>query len=262
MTKNATQRGGRWNRLKSMWREDLTALGVLMTIPSPQIAQIVARAELDFLFIDLEHGHFDPASLHAVIAATAGTSIVPIVRVGTNESWLAKIPLDAGALGIIFPGVNSRADAEAAVKAVRYPPGGERFWGPFYAAPRWGATLADYGQAANDEVLAIGMAEHISLTKTIQDVVATPGLDLLFIGPGDLATSMGFPGQTDRAEVAQAIGQLETVIRDSPVVLGGVAVNPGQAEEMSARGYRALIVGFDFLLLDRGLDAVMKSIRR
>src|SRR5581483_4274265 len=107
-----------------MWREDLTALGVLLTIPSPQIVQIIARAELDLGFIDMDHGHFDPASLHATIAALAGTPIVPIVRVGANASWLAKIPLDAGALGIIFPGVNSRADAESAVKAVRYPPEG------------------------------------------------------------------------------------------------------------------------------------------
>lgn len=262
MMKNATQCGGRWNRLKNLWREDLTALGVLMTIPSPQVVQVIARAELDFLFIDMEHGHFDPASLHATIAATAGTSLVPIVRVGANEPWLAKIPLDAGALGIIFPGMNTRSEAESAVKAVRYPPQGERFWGPFYAAPRWGATLPEYAQAANDEVLAIGMAEHIDVTKTIQDVVAVPGLDLLFIGPGDLAASMGYAGQNCVPEVAQAIGKLEAAILGSPVVLGGVAVNPGQAKEMSVRGYRALIVGFDCLLLERGLDAVLQSVRR
>lgn len=260
--KNALQLGGRWNRLKSLWREDRAALGVLVTIPAPQIVQIIARANLDFLFIDMEHGHFDPASLHAMIAATAGTTLVPIVRVPALEPWLAKIPLDAGALGIIFPGLNTRQAADSAVRAVRYPPNGDRFWGPFYAAPRWGASLHDYAQAADDEILAIGMAEHIDCVETISEIVEAPGLDLLFIGPGDLATSMGFKGQSDHPEVAGQINKIEAVIRDSEVILGGVAVNPGQAEQMIARGYRALIVGFDFLLMERGLDAVLRGIPR
>jgi 4-hydroxy-2-oxoheptanedioate aldolase len=79
----------------------------------------------------------------------------------------------------------TRADAELAVRAVRYPPTGERFGGPFYAAPRWGISLRDYLDCVDDEVLAIGTIEHIDALKSIGEIVRAPGLDLLFIGPGD-----------------------------------------------------------------------------
>jgi len=224
--KNALQRGGKWNRLKSLWREGRTALGVLATIPSVQIVQILARSGVDFILIDMEHGPIDANSAHAMIAATQGTPLVPLVRVGAIEPWLAKVPLDLGALGVCFPMTNSRAEAEIAVRAVHYPPNGDRYWGPFYAAPRWNVSLNEYTQTADEEILAIGMGEHIDVVDTISDVASTPGLDLVFIGPGDLATSMGLKGQVDHPEVAAAISKLEAPIRDSAVILGGVATQP------------------------------------
>ena len=156
---------------------------------------------------------------------------------------------------------STRAAAETAVRAVRYPPEGDRFWGPFYAAPRWGVSLIEYTQAADDEVLSIAMAEHIDVVNSISEIVATPGLDMIFIGPGDLATSMGLKGNVSDPKVAQAISKLEPVIRDSSVILGGVATNPAQAKEMIARGYRALIVGFDWQLLEHGIAASIEGIR-
>ena len=261
MMKNAIQRGGKWNRLKTLWREDRVALGVLATIPSTQTVQIIARSGVDFILIDMEHGPIDANAAHAMIAATQGTRLVPLVRVGAIESWLAKVPLDLGALGVCFPMTNTPEAAEACVKAVRYPPEGDRFWGPFYAAPRWGVSLIEYTQAADDEVLSIAMAEHIDVVNSISEIVATPGLDMIFIGPGDLATSMGLKGNVSDPKVAQAISKLEPVIRDSSVILGGVATNPAQAKEMIARGYRALIVGFDWQLLERGIAASIEGIR-
>ncbi len=259
--KNALRTGGKWNRLKTLWREDRVALGVLATIPSAQTVQIIARSGVDFILIDMEHGPIDANAAHAMIAATQGTPLVPLVRVGAVEPWLAKVPLDLGALGVCFPMTNTRNAAEACVKAIRYPPDGERFWGPFYAAPRWGASLGEYTQTADDEVLSIAMAEHIDVVNTISEIVATPGLDMIFIGPGDLATSMGLKGNVGDPKVAEAISKLEPVIYESPVILGGVATNPSQAKEMIARGYRALIVGFDWQLLERGIAASIQGIR-
>jgi 4-hydroxy-2-oxoheptanedioate aldolase len=189
--KNALQSGGKLNRLKSLWRDGGVALGAIATIPSVQTVQIMAQSGLDWILIDMEHSAIDSQMAHAMIAATSGTPLVPWVRVVTEATWHAKLPLDLGALGICFPMTTTRAAAEAAVRAVRYPPKGERFWGPFYAAPRWGMSIQDYLDQADDEVLAIGTIEHIDAIQSIADVVSTPGLDLLFIGPGDLATSMG-----------------------------------------------------------------------
>jgi 4-hydroxy-2-oxoheptanedioate aldolase len=135
-------------------------------------------------------------------------------------------------------------------------------WGPFYAAPRWGVSLSDYTQTANEEVLAIGMAEHVDVVKTISEIVSTPGLDMVFIGPGDLATSMGLHGRVDHAGVDSVIRKLEIVIRESRLILGGVATTTDQANELIDRGYRALIVGFDWLLLERGIESVISGVSR
>ena len=111
------------------------------------------------------------------------------------------------------------AFAEAAVRAVRYPPLGERFYAPL----RHNVTMADYLDRADDEVLAIATIEHIDALQHIEQIVATPGLDLAFIGPGDLATSMGLKGRADHPDVQAVTQALESAIRDSATVLGGVA---------------------------------------
>lgn len=259
---NAASGGGKLNRLKALWREGRTTLGVIATIPSVQTVQVMARAELDWIVIDMEHGAIDAGTAHAMIAATTGTPLVPLVRVTATSKEHAKLPLDLGAMGVCFPMITTRADAQAAVRAVRYPPAGERFWGPFYAPLRWDVSMKEYLDRADEEVLAIGTVEHVDAIASISEITATPGLDVLFIGPGDLATSMGMKGQADHPDVAAAIRAIEEPIRNSAVVLGGVATSPEQANAMIARGYRALAVGFDWSLLQRGISAALAGIDR
>jgi 4-hydroxy-2-oxoheptanedioate aldolase len=100
------------NRLRQLWREGRPTFGAIATIPSIQTVQIMARSGIDWIIVDLEHGPIDLGSAHAMITATAGTPCVPMVRIAANEPWLAKAPMDLGALGINFPMICSRADAE------------------------------------------------------------------------------------------------------------------------------------------------------
>src|SRR3712207_5213655 len=137
----ADRRPPRLNRLRALWAEGRCALGAIATIPSAQVVQVLAASGLDFLLIDMEHGPIGPAEAHAMIAASAGTPLVPLARVAATTPWHAKVPLDLGAMGVCFPLVPNRADAEAVVSAVRYPPRGERAWGPFYAPLRWGIAM-------------------------------------------------------------------------------------------------------------------------
>ena len=122
--------------------------------------------------------------------------------------------------------------------------------------------MCDYLDRADDEILAIGTIEHIDAVKTIGEVVATPGLDLVFIGPGDLATSMGLKGHPDHPDVQAAMQAHEAPILGSPVLPGGVATTPDLANAMIARGYRALVLDFDWSLLQRGVAAAIAGIRR
>ncbi len=109
-------------------------------------------------------------------------------------------------------------------------------------------------------MLAIATIGHMDALRTIGEVVSTQGLDLAFIGPGDLATSVGHRGRADHPEAQAAAMRLEAAVRDSPVVLGGVAPTPEQANAMVARGYRALVVGFDWSLLQRGVAAALDGV--
>jgi 4-hydroxy-2-oxoheptanedioate aldolase len=249
----------RLNRLRQIWDEGRTALGVIATIPSVQVVQALAQTPLDFIVIDMEHGPIDADAAHAMIAATSGTRLVPLVRVTATTGWHAKLPLDLGAMGICFPMTTQIQDARNAARAVRYPPNGDRFWGPFYASMRYGLSTREYQDVADKEVLAIGTIEHIDSLATIKDIVATPGLDLLFIGPGDLATSMGLGGRVDHPEVQAAMKAMETAILGSSVRLGGVALSAEHVRQMAARGYKALVVGFDWSLLQKGVSTVIEK---
>ena len=148
------------NRLRKEWREGRPTFGAIATIPSIPTVQIMARSGLDWIVVDLEHGPIDLTSAHAMITATSGTPCVPFARIAANEPWLAKAPMDIGALGINFPMICSRADAEKAVRSVRYPPKGDRLWGPFHAPFRWGVSMADYMATADDDMIFTSKKPH------------------------------------------------------------------------------------------------------
>jgi 4-hydroxy-2-oxoheptanedioate aldolase len=249
------------NRLKKLWREKTPTFGAIATIPSIQTVQIMAQS-LDWIIVDLEHGPIDLGSAHAMIVATSGTPCVPMVRIAANEPWLAKAPMDLGALGINFPMICSRADAEKAVRSVRYPPRGERLWGPFHAPFRWGVSMADYMATADDDMICIVTIEHVEAVNRIDEIMATPGIDLAVIGPGDLATSINKRGLPDDAEVLALMARAEAGILKSGVPIGGVARSADQANAMIARGYLALALGFDWSLFQRGIMASFAGIKR
>jgi len=252
------------NRVKNALANGDVTFGAIVTIPSAAVVQILAAAGLDWVIIDLEHGPIDTAAAHAMIAATGGTELVPFVRLPWSDGWMAKRPLDLGARGVCFPMVNDAATATAAVRSLRYPPEGDRLWGPFYAHLARGLSIPDYLQQANDDVVAIATIEHPDAVANIDEIAAVPGLDLAFIGPGDLATSLGIPGQLDHPDFTAAVAAAERGLLASSVSLGGVARTADQAKQMIDRGYRALVLGFDWSLLlgaASGLLAQIEAVR-
>ena len=250
------------NRLRQEWREGRATFGAIATIPSLQTVQIMARSGLDWIIVDLEHGPIDLTSAHAMITATAGTPCVPLARIAANEPWLAKAPMDIGALGINFPMICNRADAEKAVRSVRYPPKGDRLWGPFHTPFRWGVSMADYMASADDDMICMITIEHVEAVNRIDEIMATPGIDVAVIGPGDLATSINKRGQMDDPELLELIARAEAGILKSGVPIGGVARTAEQANQMIDRGYLALALGFDWSLFQRGIAASFAGIKR
>ncbi|WP_315759019.1 MULTISPECIES: HpcH/HpaI aldolase family protein [unclassified Bradyrhizobium] len=249
------------NRLKQAWRDRQPTFGAIATIPSIQTVRIMAQS-LDWIIVDLEHGPIDLSTAHAMITATAGTPCVPLVRIAANEPHLAKAPMDLGALGINFPMISSRADAEKAVRSVRYPPHGDRLWGPFHAPFRWNVSMAEYMATADDDMVCMVTIEHVEAVERIDEIMATPGIDIAVIGPGDLATSINKRGQLDDPEVKSLIARAEAGILRSGVPIGGAARSAEQANAMIERGYLALALGFDWSLFQRGIAASFEGVKR
>jgi 4-hydroxy-2-oxoheptanedioate aldolase len=249
------------NRLRQAFRDKRPTFGAIATIPSVQTVRIMAQS-LDWIIVDLEHGPIDLTSAHAMIVATAGTPCVPMVRIAANEPHLAKAPMDIGALGINFPMISSRNDAEKAVRSVRYPPRGDRLWGPFHAPFRWNVSMGDYMASADDDMICMVTIEHVEAVERIDEIMATPGIDVAVIGPGDLATSINKRGLIDDGEVQALIARAEAGILKSGVPIGGVARSVEQANAMIARGYLALALGFDWSLFQRGITASLEGIKR
>jgi len=250
------------NHLKELLKSGKTAIGTLIQLPSAPVVEILAQAGFDWLLIDTEHGPIDTEKLQAMLRATCGTAATPIVRVTSNLDWLAKRALDVGALGVMVPGVNSAEQALAAVRAVRYPPHGNRGFGPTFAGLRWGLSGSEYVQQANEAVMAIVQIEHVDAVAQIDQILAVPGIDLALIGPYDLSGSMGLLGQVAHAKVQAAIDRVVTAAKKANVPTGIFGVTADEVNRFIAQGFQAILVGVDVAFLTAGVKSTLDQIRR
>lgn len=221
---------------------------VVCTIPSATVTQALAACGVDSVIIDLEHGAIDYASAHAMIAATAGTSCAPLVRVAQNRPADVKRALDLGAEGIVFPLVRTVEDTRSAVESLRYPPDGTRGFGPFLAQSRWGETLATYPSVVGPELICCILVETVEALENIESICAVPGVDMLIIAQFDLSTELGVMGQFDHPDFVSAVRKVENAAFKAEIPLGNVALSEAQATDLFSRGYR-LVGGFDALWL-------------
>lgn len=192
------------NPLKKSLREGRPIVGMTVSIPSADVVLQAARVGFDFVWIEMEHSPVSLESVRNMVLATQGTGLVPLVRVPVNEIWTAKRALDAGALGVIFPFTSTPELAKQAVDACRYPPVGRRGAGPGLASLRWPAPQG-YADFADKNALVVIIIEEKRAVENIDAILDVPGIDVVFIGPNDLAYSYGARGrQTDEVKAAIA----------------------------------------------------------
>ena len=175
------------NRLKAKWRAGEPTFGAWLAIPSPVVAEALAHAGFDYCCVDMQHGLADYRETVAMLQAISTCSdCTPVVRVPWNEPGIIGRVLDAGAMGVVIPMVNSVAEARAAVTACRYHPDGQRSFGPLRAAVWAGA---DYYDDANREVACIPMIESRQAVSDLDQILDVAGIDAVYVGPADLAVS-------------------------------------------------------------------------
>jgi 4-hydroxy-2-oxoheptanedioate aldolase len=245
--------------LKRKWAEGATTLGAWISMREPLVAEVAGNAGFDYVCVDMQHGLSDLHDTVAALQALAGGAAAPLVRVPWNEPGIIGRALDLGALGVVIPMVNNRADAEAAVAACRYAPLGGRSFGPTVALQRFGPTYYD---RANRDIACIPMIETVEALGNLDEILSVPGVDAAYIGPADLSISLGLPPRQDQDDerFQQALAAVVAACNRHGVV-PGVHANAGIATTREQQGFRMITVTADLVAAVSALRADLAATR-
>lgn len=224
------------------------ALGTWCSLPSVPAVEVVSGVGFDWICVDLQHGHAIQADLPAVLRA-AGTPT--LVRVPWNEPAAIMNALDLGAAGVVVPMVHDAAAARAAVEACRYAPRGARSWGPM----RHGRPPAE----ANEDVVCIVMVESVAAVDAVDEIVKTPGIDGVLLGPADL--SLSAHGELD-GDLERMKTHVADACRNTGVWAGIACRGPMEAGDAYTLGFRLLLLGWDLTLLENAEIDLLNQTRQ
>jgi len=236
-------------RLGDVWGRGEVAVNGWLSIPSSVTAEMVARQDYDTITVDLQHGLIDYQVAIPMMQAIASASDATVIaRPPWLEPGIIMKLLDAGAMGILCPLINTPADAEALVRACHYAPKGMRSVGPVRAMMIYGPT---YVQEANDAVTTLAMIETAQALENVEAIARTPGLSALYIGPSDLAQSLGHPIKVDPTDppVMAAIDRILAAAKAAGIKAGMHCMMPDYARQMAARGFDFVTLGNDMRML-------------
>ena len=224
-------------------------------------AEILAEAGFDVLVIDMEHAHTTLPNVISMIQATKGTECVPFIRVPWNDIVWCKQALDTGAYGIHVPYVQTKEETEAAVRYCKYPMQGVRGIAMSHRAINYGMNKDDYFPVANRELMVLIAIETPLGVENIHEIVNVEGVDGIFIGPADLATSMGHLANPAHPEVQEAIRRIEEAVLPTGKFLGTVAPNAQAAQKLYDRGYGIIYMMSDLGAVVKAAQAEVKAFR-
>jgi 4-hydroxy-2-oxoheptanedioate aldolase len=250
----------RENAIRRLWRDGGAAINGWLAIPTSFSAETMAHQGWDSLTIDMQHGVVDYQAAVAMLTAISTTQTVPLVRVPWLDSGIIMKMLDAGAYGVICPMINSAEEARQLVAACRYPPAGQRSFGPIRALLYAGADYADH---ANDTVLSFAMIETRDGLDNLEEIAAVEGLDGFYVGPSDLSLALGCTPKLDQEEapVVEAIDRIVRVAKESGKVAGIHNMTPEYALRMIDKGYSFVTIGSDARLMVTATQDVLGKMR-
>jgi len=250
------------NLLKQRLAQGEALFGAWIGTGSAVNAEILGHQGFDFLILDLEHGHGDLKDAVDMLRAAQGAGTPCIVRTPWNDPIFLKRILDAGANSLMIPSVETAREAEAAVRACRYPPQGRRgYAAPLVRASAYGKT-ADYMQRANSELLLIIQIESAEAVRQAAEICAVEGVDVPFLGVNDMAGSIGRLEQLDNPQVRELVAQAEAAMRASGKPMGTVPSAGATWQNLLESGYRLVPVASDVgLMRDAALACVREQLR-
>ena len=233
-------------------------VGTIVTLAAPEVAELLASAGFDWLFIDAEHAPLGFRDAQALLQA-AGSGCPCLVRVPAGEEVWLKKALDLGAAGVIVPQVHSAEQAERVVRLCKYPPQGTRGVG-VARAHGYGNRFGEYMALANDQVAVVLQAESAAAVRNIRSIVEVPGVDAILIGPYDLSASLGKTGKLADPEVTGAIATVTEACLAAGMRLGAFGIDAPAVRPFIERGYTLIAAGIDTLLLSTAAGDLLSGI--
>jgi len=251
------------NRLKEIWAAGRPVLNGWLSVSNTFTAEIMAAQGFDSVSIDMQHGLIDYSTFLPMMQAMRASDVVPMARVPWNEPGIIMKTLDAGAYGVICPMVNTPEEAATFVKWMRYPPLGERSFGPTRASYTMGDRIPE---EANDEVLAFAMVETREAMDNLDAIAATPGLDGIYVGPADLTFSLSrgelSPGfDREEPEMIEALRKIADAAARAGIAAALHCGTPAYACRAVEWGYNMVTIASDARFLAAAAGATVKSFR-
>lgn len=238
------------NRFKAALKARQRQIGIWCSIPDPNSVELLANCGYDWLLIDTEHTPIETTEAVALLRAAEPYPTTPVVRPGWNDLVDIKRVLDGGAQSLLIPYVQSADEARAAVAAVRYPPHGVRGVSGLSRASRFGA-IKDYNIRAQEEICLLIQLETLEAIEHLDEICTIEGIDGVFIGPADLAASMGHLGNSGHPEVRAKIAETIRRLTAAGMPAGFLSPDPTMAREAADAGALFIAVDLDTALLRR-----------
>ncbi len=251
------------NHVKSRLQQGKPSIGTWLSVPSAYSAEQVAQVGFDWLVCDAEHNPMCIETLANMFIAISSQGTAPLVRIPWNTGENIKRVLDAGAWGVVVPMVNSKQEAEQAVRYAKYPPEGERsVGGGRHKTSLKGTTVKDYTLRANEQTLVVVQIEHIRAVESLDEILSVPGIDACYIGPNDLLASMGHPpAQTSsHPDFVQAVEHVLHTAKACGVAPGMHVYTPEAVNEKIAAGFQMLALASEMGIMLSALRSGLSSI--
>ena len=258
---NAGSPGALVNPVKKMMAAGEAVIGTTVTVASVETAAQAAALGFDFLWIEMEHSPITLETLRNIVLATRGLKAVPITRVPVNELWTAKRVLDAGSLGVIFPFCSTPELARQAAAACKYPPHGRRGFGASLASFRW-QSPEGYPTFADNNVIVVVIIEEVRAVEQIDEIAATPGIDVMFVGTSDLSYSMGLRGQSGHERVQEALKRIVAAGKANGKYVGLPVKDAEMIKKYTDWGFQWFQTTSELGLMARGAHQLLEPLGR
>lgn len=246
------------NSFRTRLLEGDLLVSTLISLPSPEIVELLSKANFDWLFIDGEHGPFTTLQMQRMLQS-ASNSCPCMIRVPSYDIVPIKQALDIGATGIIVPQIKTAEQARAAVQAAKYPPDGIRGIG-LARAHEYGRSFTDYLASANEDTCVVIQAETSEAVDNIEEIVAVSGVDAILIGPYDLSANLGYTGIVNHHEVLAAIKKIEYACKAANVKLGYFGVSTQAVCPYIKKGFTLITIGVDSLFLQSSAQQIHEEL--